>query len=145
MLAVGIWAAQVGGRAIWAVPSTFVSVMIIGGILGITGIAVPFVEPGIIMSVLILGALIAVAARLPLVLSMLIVGLFAMFHGYAHGAEMPVAASGLFYGIGFALATALLHLSGISVGVLFQKTARVQIIRYAGATIAMAGVYLFLA
>ena len=124
MLAVGIWAAQIGGRAIWAVPATFVGVMIVGGVLGTSGVAVPFVEQGIVMSVLILGLLIAAAARLPLVTSAAIVGLFAVFHGYAHGAEMPGVASGLTYGTGFALSTALLHLCGIAVGVFFQKAAK---------------------
>ena len=145
MIAVGIWASQIGGKAVWAVPSTFVGVMILGCIMGITGVSVPFIEEGIIISVLILGVLIAAAARMPLAVSMAIVGLFAIFHGHAHGAEMPVAVSGLAYGIGFAVATALLHLSGIVIGVLFRKTARTQFIRFAGATIAAGGVYLFLA
>ena len=100
MVAVGIWAAQIGGKAIWAVPTTFVSVMVVGGILGITGVAVPFVEQGIVMSVLILGVLIAAAACLPLASSAAIVGLFALFHGHAHGAEIPVAVSGFAYGVG---------------------------------------------
>lgn len=145
MVAVGVWAAQIGGKATWAAPTTFVGVMVIGGVLGTSGVAVPFVEQGIVMSVLILGVLIAAAARLPFVLSMTIVGLFAVFHGHAHGAEMPDVASGLIYGIGFALATALLHLCGIGVGVLFQKAARMQLVRYAGGAIAVVGVYLFLA
>lgn len=145
MVAVGIWASQIGGKGVWAVPSTFVGVMILGCIMGITGISVPFIEEGIIVSVLILGVLIAAAARMPLAVSMAIVGLFAIFHGHAHGAEMPVAVSGLAYGAGFAAATALLHLCGIVIGAVLRKTARMQFIRFAGATIAASGVYLFFA
>ena len=107
MVAVGIWASQIGGKALRAVPAAFVGVMAVGGVLGVSGVAIPFTEEGIIISVLILGVLIAAAARLPLAVSMGIVGLFAVFHGHAHGAGMPVAASGLAYGMGFTLATAL--------------------------------------
>ncbi len=144
MVAVGIWAAQISGKVIWAVPTTFVSVMIIGGILGIAGIAIPFVEQGIVMSVLILGVLIAAAVRLPLSASVAIVGLFAIFHGYAHGAEIPSTVSGVAYGIGFALATATLHLSGIGFGVFFQRIARLQVVRFAGVAIAIGGGFLFI-
>ncbi len=116
MIAVGLWAAQRGGRALWLVPLTFVSVMAFGGALGMSGIALPFVETGIVASVLILGVLIAAAVRLPLMASAAMVGLFALFHGFAHGAEMPDTASGLVYGIGFIAATAILHLCGIGLG-----------------------------
>ena len=144
MVAVGIWAAQHSGRAVWAVPATFVTVMVIGGAIGITGTAIPFVEEGIVISVLILGVLIAAAVRLPLSASAAIVGLFALFHGHAHGAEMPVALSGVSYGIGFVLTTAVLHFSGICFGASLQKTARLQTVRYAGAAIAIGGVFLLI-
>src|ERR1035437_488964 len=98
MIAVGLWAAQRSGRAIWIVPLTFVSVMALGGLLGMNGVRVPLVEQGIAASVLVLGLLIAAAVRLPLAASVLVVGIFAVFHGYAHGAEMPPTASGLTYG-----------------------------------------------
>ena len=140
MVAVGIWASQAGGKSLWAVPAAFVGVMLLGGVLGAAGLSVPFIEEGIIVSVLILGVLIAAAARLPLATSMAVVGLFALFHGHAHGAEMPVAVE---YGAGFITATALLHLSGIAIGALFQKTARAQSVRYAGAAIAVSGLLLF--
>ena len=143
MVAVGIWASQAGGKSLWAVPATFVGVMLLGGVLGAAGVTLPYIEEGIIVSVLMLGVLIALAARLPMALSMAVVGLFALFHGHAHGAEMPVAASALAYGMGFTLATALLHISGISIGALFQKTARAQSVRYAGAAIAVSGLLLF--
>lgn len=145
MVAVGLWAAQCGGRALWLVPSTFVSLMIIGGTLGMNGVGIPYVEPGIAASVLVLGLLIATAVRLPVAASMAIVGLFALFHGYAHGAEMPETASSLVYGIGFITATAGLHLSGIGASIAARRLASEQMVRYAGGAIAACGVYLCLA
>lgn len=144
MVAVGIWAAQISGRAVWAVPATFVTVMVIGGAIGITGTAIPFVEHGIVISVLILGVLIAAALRLPLSASAAIVGLFALFHGHAHGAEMPAALSGVSYGAGFILTTAVLHVTGILLGLSLQKSARFQTVRFAGAAIAAGGVFLLI-
>jgi len=129
MIAVGLWAAQMGGRSIWAVPLTFVSVMALGGVLGMIGINVPFVETGIVISVLTLGVLIAASVRLPLVASIIIVGLFAIFHGHAHGTEMPGTASGLAYGAGFILGTAFLHACGIGLGIAIQKLASPVIVR----------------
>jgi len=143
MVAVGLWAAQLRGRALWAVPASFVGVMALGGVLGVAGIAMPFVEQGIVLSVLALGVLVAAAVRLPLAASVALGGLFAIFHGHAHGAEMPAAASGLTYGAGFVLATALLHLSGIGLGMLLQKSPKVQVVRFAGAAIAMCSGYLW--
>ena len=142
MVAVGLWAAQRGGKAIWLVPMTFVSVMAIGGWLGMIGRSMPFVEQGIVASVLILGVLIAAAIRLPLVLSVLIVGLFALFHGHAHGAEMPATASGLLYGLGFIFSTVLLHLCGIAFGLSSQRFGTPQLVRYTGGAIIACGLYL---
>jgi urease accessory protein len=142
MVAVGLWAAQRGGRALWLVPTTFISIMIVGGILGMGKVGIPYVEQGIAASVLVLGIFIAAAVRLPVAASMAIVGLFALFHGYAHGAEMPDTASGLAYGIGFVIATASLHLSGIGIGLLAQRFSSAQFIRYLGGGIAACGVYL---
>jgi urease accessory protein len=144
MVAVGLWAAQLGGRSLWAVPATFVSVMILGGALGMMGVPLPMVETGILLSVLALGLLIAAAARLPLAASMVIVGLFALFHGHAHGTEIPLAASGLSYGFGFVAATTLLHTAGIGLGLAAQKLASARAIRYAGAAIALCGLCLWL-
>ena len=107
MIAVGLWAAQLGGRARWLVPSAFVGVMALGAALGHAGLMFPGVEQGIAASVLVLGLLIATAVRLPVAAGMALVGLFAGFHGIAHGAEMPATAGGLSYGAGFILATAL--------------------------------------
>jgi urease accessory protein len=145
LLAVGLWAAQLGGRAFWAVPLSFVSVMALGGILGMQGTALPFVETGIIASVLVLGVLIAAGARLPLAGSMALAGLFALFHGYAHGAEMSESGSGITYAAGFVLATVLLHLGGMGLGLAAEKGARPILVRFAGAAVALAGICFFMA
>jgi urease accessory protein len=142
MVAVGLWAAQRGGRALWLVPLTFVSIMVIGGIFGMGGVGIPYVEQGIAASVLVLGIFIAAAVRLPLAASAAIVGLFALFHGYAHGAEMPDSSSGFAYGIGFVVATASLHLSGIALGITAQRFASAQPVRYLGGGIVACGAYL---
>lgn len=142
MVALGLWAAQMGGRAMWRVPLTFVCVMALGGLLGMAAIPVPFVEGGIAMSLLVLGVLIVAAVRLPLLLSAAIVGVFAAFHGYAHGAEMLPGDSGLEYVAGFVLATAVLHASGIAAALLAKSKNRAQWLRLAGAAIALCGVWL---
>jgi urease accessory protein len=144
MIAVGLWAAQRGGRALWAVPLTFVSVMALGGLLGMTGGLLPFAGIGIAASVLILGILIAACIRLPLPESVFVIGLFALFHGFAHGAEMPSAVSGLDYGTGFLLATAGLHFCGISLGLVAKQRCSMRLVRYAGIAIAACGLYLCL-
>jgi len=116
MVLVGIFAYQLGGRALWLVPAAFISVMCLGGVLGLTGVAVPFVEIGIALSVIVLGLLVAAKARAPVVAAAAIVGFFAVFHGYAHGAEMPTNASAVSYAAAFLIATALLHLTGAAFG-----------------------------
>ena len=113
MIAVGIWAGQLGGRAVWLIPLTFVSVMAAAASLASFGLLLPPMEPAIACSVLVLGLLIAGSVRLPTYVGALLVGLFAVFHGYAHGLELPQAASPILYGAGFVLATALLHGLGI--------------------------------
>ena len=113
MIAVGIWAGQLGGRSVWLVPLTFVSVMSAAAALGTLGFSLLMVEPAIACSVLVLGLLIAGSVRLPTMAGVGLVGLFAVFHGYAHGLELPQAASPILYGIGFVLATSLLHGFGI--------------------------------
>ncbi len=145
MFAVGLWAAQKGGRALWALPAAFLGVMTLGGALGMAHVQVPFVEQGILLSVLVLGVLIAAAVRLPLALGMAMVGLFALCHGLAHGAEMPENAAGFAYGAGFVLATALLHACGIAAGLFAKSVASRQwapVVRFAGAAIAMGGLML---
>jgi len=142
MLAVGLWAAQMGGRSVWAVPLTFVVVMAFGGILPLFGISLPFVEQGIVLSVLWLGVLIAASIHLPLWLSSGMVGLFALWHGHAHGAEMPESVSGVGYALGFMLSTSLLHISGIAFGLGMQRLSHERLVHATGAGIALCGVYL---
>lgn len=142
MVAVGLWAAQIGGRAVWAVPGAFVALMLVGGVLGFSSIPLPYVEQGILVSVLVMGMLIAFALRLPVLISMIIVGIFAVFHGHAHCSEMPLAMGALSYSAGFAIATALLHAAGIGGGTLLQRLGSVKATRLAGAAIALGGVYL---
>jgi urease accessory protein len=142
MFAVGLWAAQCGGRATWFVPLTFVFIMTFGAVLGMSGLSMHFVEPGIAISVLMLGVFVAAAVRLPLSMSTAIVGLFALAHGQAHGAEIPVSASALTYALGFIAATIVLHAAGISVGLASQRLHSSQLLRYAGAAIAIGGLLL---
>ena len=142
MLAVGLWAFQRGGRAVWLVPLVFLGVMALGGALGVAGIALPFVERGIVASVLVLGVLIAAATRLPLLASALLVGVFALFHGHAHGAEMPATASGLAWGTGFLISTASLHVAGIVIARLVSRAGQPRLVRLAGAAVAMCGLWL---
>jgi len=143
MVAVGMFAAKLGGRALWAVPLTFVSVMALGGALGVAGIGVPFVEAGIAISVIVLGLAVALRWQWPVAAAMALVGVFAIFHGHAHGAEMPVDASGLEYGLGFMLATALLHAVGIGLGLgiaRFGRTTSPRVVQISGTAMAVAGV-----
>lgn len=142
MAAVGLWAIQMGGRALWVIPTTFVVLMVAGGVSGFSGVHLPLIEEGILASVLIFGALIAGAFKFPLICSSLIVGFFAVFHGYAHGIEMPIALGATSYSIGFALATALLHGAGIAFGAFLQKINYGNINRLAGGAIALSGIYL---
>jgi urease accessory protein len=116
--------------------------MTVGGALGMSGVSLPFVEPGIVLSVIILGVFVAAAVRLPLPISASIVGLFALVHGYAHGTEIPASASGFSYAVGFAAATALLHAAGIGFGLAMQRNHASQLVRYAGVAIAVCGLYL---
>ncbi|MDI4657397.1 HupE/UreJ family protein [Xanthobacter autotrophicus] len=143
MVTVGVFAFQLGGRALWAVPLSFVALMAVGGALGISGIDVPFVELGIGLSVVVLGAAVAFGVKAPLALAMAVVGFFALFHGHAHGAEMPDDASGLAYGVGFMIATALLHVAGLGLGMAigrFGETHGTRYVRGAGAAVALAGI-----
>lgn len=134
MVAVGLWAAQIGGRALWAIPAAFVGAMVLGGGLALAGLALPQVETGIAASVLVLGLLVATRRQWAVIVGMAIAGGFALFHGYAHGLEMPQAAAPALYALGFVLATAFLHVVGIA-GSLFGRYA----MQVAGAAIAASG------
>jgi urease accessory protein len=142
MIAVGLWAAQRGGCAVWIMPLAFVTVMSLGGLLGTAGAFVPFVEPGIAASVFILGLLVAAAVRPPLLASTILVGLFALLHGHAHGTEMPASASALTYGIGFMMGTGALLGCGVAFGLSARKFACPDLIRYAGGATMALGLYL---
>jgi len=124
MIAVGLWAAQLGGRALWAVPATFVGAMGLGGALAWSGAVLPHVETAIALSVLLLGLLVATQRRAPVIVGMGIAAAFALFHGYAHGLEMPHAASPARYAMGFVLATVCLHGVGIAGGLLGRRAMR---------------------
>jgi urease accessory protein len=142
MVAVGLWGAQIGGRVTWLVPGSFVSVMIVGGILGFSSVPIPFIESGILASILIMGILIAGAFRLPTIVGVIIVGFFAMFHGYAHGAEMPVSIGAVSYSLGFALSTAIIHSVGIASGLGLRQLNFEKMARFAGGAIMLSGLYL---
>lgn len=144
MLAIGLWAASLGGRALWAVPAAFIGTMLVGGGLAVAGVQVPFIEQGIVLSVILMGALLVGAARFPVVICAGIAGLFAVFHGAAHGLEMPLNANGAEYALGFAAATALLHLVGIGFGAAIARFQAPIITRVTGSLIAVAGLFLAL-
>ena len=141
MVSVGLWGAQLGAPAIWLLPITFPVVMAFGGFLGLIGIPFPGVEVGIALSALLLGAAVMTQWRPPLVAAAALVGVFALFHGHAHGAELPPGQSGLLYSIGFVVATGLLHLVGISIGTVHKWAWGRRFLQAAGAGVAMSGVY----
>jgi urease accessory protein len=141
MFSVGLWGAQMGGRSVWTLPITFPLVMVLGGILGITGVPLPAIETGIALSIVVLGTAIAFVWRPPEWLALTVIGLFAICHGYAHGAELPQAADPADFAIGFVLATGLIHLAGIAVGLFVQRTLGNRMVRIPGGLIAMGGLY----
>lgn len=143
MISVGILSAMVGGRAIWTVPLTFVAVMAFGGVLGLKDIGLPAVEYGIAFSVMILGLALAFGKRIAPSLAMGGVAFFAIFHGHAHGAEMPEMAEPLIYAAGFLLGTAGIHLAGVGIGVVAEKIKNgLEVLRFVGAGIAGVGIYI---
>ena len=142
MLAVGMWGAQLGAPAIWMLPVAFPMVMALGGAAGIIGVPLPAVEIGITLSVLVLGSMIALAQRPPLALAALIVAFFAVFHGYAHGIELPGQASAVPYSAGFVIATGLIHLTGIGIGFVIKLPHGSTLLRLGGSAIAAAGLFL---
>jgi urease accessory protein len=145
MVTVGLLSAQMGGRAIWTVPATFVTVMSVGGILGMKGIRLPMVELWIAFSVLALGSALAAAKKLPVSVAMGFVGFFALFHGHAHGTEMPRLAEPAMYALGFCAATAGLHILGAVTGyVAVHNRKGTRLLRLAGLLIAVSGTYFML-
>jgi urease accessory protein len=142
MVAVGLWAVQLGGRGRWAIPLTFIGVMILGGRVGMSGLTFSFMEVGVLGSVLILGLLLAAAWRLPIWASVPLVGLFAFCHGYVHGAEMSGSVSVWGSVLGFVTATALLHGVGMGLGLIARQGSQPLILRGAGAVCAVCGLLL---
>ena len=140
MVAVGLWGAFLGAPAIWVLPIVFPLVMAVGGMLGVLGVPLPGVEIGIAVSAIALGLAVALAARPPLWVAAVIVGAFAVFHGHAHGTELPDAADPISYSLGFVMATGLLHLRGISFGLRVRRPAGKIAVRATGSLIAVAGV-----
>lgn len=124
MVAVGLLAAQLGGRALWLVPASFVAAMSVAGFAASTGVALPYVETGIAVSVVVLGAVALFGVAMPVAAAMGLAGFFAVFHGYAHGLEMPETVSGFAYGAGFVAATAMLHGVGIGLGLVVRQAGR---------------------
>jgi urease accessory protein len=141
MVAVGLWGAFLGAPAVWLLPVVFPLVMAAGGALGVLGVPIPAVETGIALSAIVLGALVAFGARLLLWVAAVIVGAFAVFHGHAHGTELPEAASPVTYAAGFVIATGLLHLCGIGLGLLLRWPAGRLAVRAGGDAIALAGLF----
>ncbi len=140
MVAVGLWGAFLGSPAIWILPVVFPLVMAFGGALGVMGVPVPAVETGIAVSAIVLGLMVAAAARPNIWVAAVVVGIFAIFHGHAHGTELPGAVNPIAYSLGFVIATGMLHLAGIAFGTLAQWPAGKMLVRVGGGGIALAGV-----
>ncbi len=145
MISVGVLSAQLGGKAIWTVPSTFVAIMLVGGLLGMNEVPLFTVETGIAFSVLALGVAMAADRKMPISLAMLFVAIFALFHGHAHGTEMPLLAKPWLYALGFVSGTAVIHISGVVLGAAFKSFPNgPQLLRYIGAGIAGIGFHLLI-
>ena len=142
MLAVGLWAGLNSGRALWVWPLAFVAMMLIGGTMGMAGVHVPMVEAGILASVVVLGLLVLAAAQWPVVLGAALIAVFALLHGHAHGAELPMGAAAATYAGGFALGTAILHAVGLAVANVDSGSVSQRIVRGAGALVAAGGIAL---
>jgi urease accessory protein len=143
MVAVGLWGAQLGAPAIWVLPVAFPMVMAMGGMLGLMGVPVPGIEYGIAASAILLGAAVLFEVRASLYATGLLVGVFAIFHGHAHGTELPPGQSALLYSMGFVMATGFLHALGIGIGVVHRWTWGRRLLRVAGAIVCLGGVVFF--
>lgn len=144
MVSVGIWGAELGAPAIWLLPITFPLVMALGGVLGVIGVPLPGTELLIALSVLVLGSLVAWGRRVPLAAAMVVVAIFAIAHGHAHGVELPGSADAIGFTVGFVIATGLLHLVGIVIGLVSRWPIGVTAIRVCGVLVAFAGGYFLL-
>ena len=144
MLALGMWAYQLGGSNMWKVPLAFVLTLLVGVSIGLTGLSLPFIEPVIAASVMVFGLLIAMRSRVVPVLASMLVALFALFHGYAHGIEMPLATSPLTYVAGFSIATMGLHGLGVMLAYVIHRTTHTTLLRVGGMGLASTGLLLLL-
>jgi len=140
MLTVGLWAATLGGSASWKVPGAFVAMLVVGALLGMAGMHLPLVEPFIALSVLVLGLAVTLTLRVPVSAGIALVGLFALFHGFAHGAELPEAVSGYEFLLGMTIASVILHFTGFAIGSALKR--HQWLLRTGGVAIAGVGVYL---
>jgi urease accessory protein len=141
MVSVGVWGAQLGEPAIWILPVTFPIMMAFGGLMGFLGVPLPGTELGVALSMVVLGGAVMLEARPPLLVVIAIAGFFAIFHGYAHGTELPNGESALLYSLGFVLATGFLHLVGITIGVIHRWSWGKGALRLAGSAVSLAGVF----
>ena len=141
MVAVGLWGAQLGAPAIWVLPLAFPLVMATGALLGFLGVSIPGVEYGIAASAIMLGAAVAFEVRPPIVVAALLVGFFAIFHGHAHGTELPPGESALLYSMGFVVATGCLHAVGIGIGTVQRRPWGRKLLRVAGTAVAAGGIF----
>lgn len=141
MIAVGLWGAQLGAPAIWLLPVAFPMVMAMGGMIGLIGLPLPGTEIGIAASAILLGGAVLSEARPPMTVAAIVVAFFAVFHGYAHGAELPPGQNGLLYSMGFVMATGCLHAVGISVGLVHRWLWGRTLLRLAGGAVAVAGAF----
>jgi urease accessory protein len=141
MVAVGLWGGILGRPAVWLLPVTFPIVMAFGGMLGVQAVPIPYIEAGIAISGIVLGIMILFYAKPPLWIAAIIVGFFAIFHGHAHGTELPDAANPLSYAAGFVISTGLLHVSGIIIGLLIHVSWGKKIVQALGGIIALIGLY----
>ena len=143
MVAVGLWGAQLGAPAIWVLPVAFPLVMAFGGMLGLMGVPLPGIEYGIALSAVLLGAAVMFEVRPPLGLAAALVGVFAIFHGHAHGTELPPGQSALLYSMGFVIATGCLHALGIGIGTVHRWAWGQKVLRVAGGLVAIGGAFFF--
>ena len=141
MIAVGLWGAQLGKPAVWALPVAFPVAMAVGGFFGLIGVPLPGVEIGIALSAIVLGGMVLAAAKPPLWLAAVLVGAFALFHGHAHGTELPEGANGTLYSVGFVTSTGLLHGAGIALGLLYIFAWGKVLVRAGGAAILAGGAF----
>jgi len=140
MIAVGLWGAQLGAPAVWLLPVAFPMVMAMGGMFALMGVPLPGIEYGIAASAIVLGVAVLFKVRPPLALAAILVGFFAIFHGHAHGTELPPGENALLYSMGFVIATGCLHAAGIAIGAIHQWTWGEKLLRVAGAVVAVGGI-----